>query len=54
MSKWPVENTQVLVVVLALILASLRRKISARLLLVPSNDGKGNTTLPIKSNLVAM
>ena len=45
LSKWPVENAQVLVVVLALILASLRRKTGARLLLGPSKDGNSNTTL---------
>ena len=42
--KMASRNVQVLVL-LALILASLRRKTGARLLLGPSKNGKSNTTL---------
>ena len=48
LSKWLVENVQVLVVVLSWILASLRRKTGTRLLLGPSKDGNGNTMLPTR------
>ena len=52
LSKWPVENVQVvLVVVLAMNLASLKRKADAKLLSGPSKSGRASITPPMKVSL---